>query len=137
MPLISVVTNVNSSEIPADFLRKTSVLVARILGKPSATIQVAVHAGQRVHFFDSERPAAFVHATIVDRDFDLEQRRAIAAELTALVAEELKLDRKRLVLKFPHTTADSVAFDGLLLMDLATAGGKQKGGNGRASKAKL
>ena len=49
MPHFHISTNVSKSEIPSNFLKETSALIAKILGKPES---VSI----RVLFFESSFP---------------------------------------------------------------------------------
>ncbi|KAL8597182.1 hypothetical protein ACOMHN_022229 [Nucella lapillus] len=61
MPLLSINTNVPASEIPKDFLTKTSALIASELGKPENYVLVHVNPGQMMSFGASQDKCAMVY----------------------------------------------------------------------------
>ncbi|KAL9982027.1 hypothetical protein ACROYT_G010808 [Oculina patagonica] len=59
MPSFDLTTNVK--EVPADFHKETTDLIAKLLGKPNFVVGVNVNAGARLTFGGTDEPAGIVH----------------------------------------------------------------------------
>ncbi|VDK17638.1 unnamed protein product [Anisakis simplex] len=58
MPCFTINTNVAADKVPADFLKKTSALIAKALSKPESYVATRINPGQQMTFGGSTDPCA-------------------------------------------------------------------------------
>ncbi|CAD6197632.1 unnamed protein product [Caenorhabditis auriculariae] len=114
MPVIKLTTNIDSSEISADFQYKLAQVVANSMGKPVDWMFVEISAGARLSQGLSNEPLALVNVTSNGGVSREENQKHIDA-ICKFLKESLKLDKEKILINFHQMDGSMIGFNGKLL----------------------
>ncbi|EDO37697.1 predicted protein [Nematostella vectensis] len=63
MPILEIQTNVPAANVPDNFLKESTTLLAGLVGKPESYVLVCIEPGLRLMFGGTTEPAAIVNLT--------------------------------------------------------------------------
>ncbi|XP_031551557.1 macrophage migration inhibitory factor homolog [Actinia tenebrosa] len=101
MPYLQVQTNIPAAKVPEDFLKKSTTLLADLLGKPESFICVCIEPGQLMTWAGTSEPTAIVQLTNIGRH-DAETTKKYTEMLTEHLVKQLGVPQDRMHLVF-HT----------------------------------
>ena len=99
MPVFVVNTNVKN--VPAEFKKLATDIVAKSLGKPVSYVAVHVNAGQDLSFGGTDEPAALCDLTSIGA-LSVESNKKHSKALMDLLEQQLKVKSSRVYISF-HT----------------------------------
>ncbi|CAD5206505.1 unnamed protein product [Bursaphelenchus okinawaensis] len=110
MPILKITTDFPHAQIPADFLAKTSALVAKLTGKPESYVQVILQPDSLMSFGGKNAESAYLEFGSIGGFGNKTNK--MAGELTNLVNSELKISKDRFYIKFSPIDATELSFNG-------------------------
>ncbi|CAD5209357.1 unnamed protein product [Bursaphelenchus xylophilus] len=110
MPILKIATDLQSSQIPSDFLAKASSLVATLTGKPESYVQVVLNSNNAISFGGKVSSSAFVELGSIGGFGG--KTNEIAEALTGLISSNLKIPKDRFYIKFTEIEASELSHNG-------------------------
>lgn len=115
MPVFQVNTNVK--EVPADFKKLATDVIAKSLGKPVAYIAVQVNANQDLCFGGTNEPAALCELTSIGA-LSTESNKKHSKALMELLEQKLSIRPNRVYITFRNTPKADIGYDRTTFDDL-------------------
>lgn len=111
MPFLSIHTNTELDETATqEFLKKASLTIAEILGKPENYVMVAIQPAQAMMFAGSSDPLAYLAL----KSIGLPQAKTaeFSQSLCALVSDSLVIPQNRIYIEFHDAERSLWGWDG-------------------------
>lgn len=115
MPVFVVNTNVK--DVPADFKKLATDVIAKSLGKPHSYIAVQVNAGQDMSFGGTDEPAALCDLTSIGA-LSVESNKKHSKALMQLIEGQLKVKPTRQYISFHNFDKSNIGYSGTTFDDL-------------------
>lgn len=115
MPIFTVNTNVK--QVPADFKKLATDVVAKTLGKPKSYVAVHVNAGQDLCFGATDEPAALCDLASIGA-LSVESNKKHSKALSDLLQQQLKVEPTRVYINFHDINKANCGFSGTTFDDL-------------------
>ncbi|KAH7699029.1 macrophage migration inhibitory factor-1 [Aphelenchoides avenae] len=110
MPILKIETNLPQGNISEAFLKKVSSLVAKWTSKPESYVSIVAQGGLAMTFAGTTEPCAQLVLTSIGGYGSNTNK--IAAELSDVLEEDLKIPKNRFYINFVAPQASAVAFQG-------------------------
>ena len=99
MPYFSIETNQTIDQASnRDLMKKTSALIAELLGKPESYVMIAIKPETPLIFAGSDEPAAFVRVKSIG--LPKERCPQLSEKICGLIEQELKIPLNRIFIDF-------------------------------------
>ncbi|MDH5327747.1 MAG: phenylpyruvate tautomerase MIF-related protein [Gammaproteobacteria bacterium] len=111
MPYLSIQTNQGPDQINTnELLRKASLTVAEILGKPESYVMVALPDPVPMMFAGSSEPLAYLELKSIG--LPDAQTSQLSQSLCALISDQLGIDQNRVYIEFSNAPGNLWGWDG-------------------------
>jgi phenylpyruvate tautomerase PptA (4-oxalocrotonate tautomerase family) len=105
MPYFSIETNQTIDQASnRDLMKKTSALIAELLGKPESYVMIAIKPETPLIFAGSDKPAAFVRLKSIG--LPRERCPQLSEKICGFVEKELKVPPNRVFIDFKDLERD-------------------------------
>lgn len=111
MPIFTLATNLQSSQIPDNFSKTTSSLVAKLLSKPESYVAVMIDANRALIFGGTNEPAAIVVLKSIGGVGD-ERNKSHSKQLCAHIKQHLGIATNRIYIEFVDIEPTNIGYDG-------------------------
>ena len=118
MPVLTVNTNVK--EIPSDFKKTATDVIAKTLGKPVSYVAIQVNSGQNMSFGGTDEPTALCDLVSIGQ-LSKESNKAHSKAIMNLLSEKLKISSSRVYVSFHDTHKANIGFQNTTFDDLLWA----------------
>lgn len=115
MPVFTVHTNVK--EVPSDFKKTVTDVLAKILGKPVSYIAVLVVPGQDLSFGGTDEPAALCDLVSIG-SLSTEKNKTHSKALMDVLKQKLGVDSSRVYINFHNTDKANIGYQNTTFHDL-------------------
>ncbi|GAB6028733.1 hypothetical protein CHUAL_004553 [Chamberlinius hualienensis] len=118
MPVFSLYTNVPKEKIPPNFLKETSTLIARTLGKPESYVVVHVLPDQLLSWGGATgEPAGLAKLLSIGR-LGVEENKRYSAIIGEHVEKNLGISKSKLYIDYLDADKAAVGYNGTTFHDL-------------------
>lgn len=111
MPVLTVNTNVSASNIPKEFKKNATDIIASVLGKPASYVAVHVKPDQDISFGNETNPAALCDLMSIGA-ISTETNKTFSKEFCGLLESQLKISPSRVYITFNDFNKANVGFNG-------------------------
>lgn len=111
MPFFSIETNQPIDPATrTDLLKKTSALIADLLGKPESFVMISIKPGIPLIFSGSDQPAAFVRLKSIGLPED--RCTAFSEKICDFIEQELSIPKDRVFIDFKNADRNLFGWNG-------------------------
>lgn len=114
MPVFTVNTNV--TDVPSDFKKVATDVIAKSLGKPVSYIAVHVNTGQNMSFGGTDEPTAMCDLVSIGA-LSVEANKKHSKALMELLEQKLKISQSRIYISFHNMNKADIGFKGTTFDD--------------------
>ncbi|EFX85741.1 hypothetical protein DAPPUDRAFT_308977 [Daphnia pulex] len=117
MPHLKITTNVSKSSIPNNFLKETSALIAKMLGKPESYCVVTVVPDQMMIWGGEEGPCAIAHLMSIGK-LGVNENKSYSKILGEYVEKHLGVAPNHMYIEYQDVKTADLGYDKTTFHDI-------------------
>lgn len=117
MPVLTINTNVSATQIPKEFKKDATDVIASVLGKPASYIAIHVLPDQDISFGYETGPTALCDLISIG-SLSVDENRHTSKKICDLLESQLKVPPNRVYITFKDFNKADIGFNKITFHDL-------------------